>query len=139
MEEAGDYAWAFYLKHRAEIAKGKMEEADREAAREIYDYYNPSDRKDKNKVDVHGLTVREAIKAAEEALRDVQAAGGTQLTVVTGKGKHSESGKSSIRPAMREFFENQGLSVSRGENDGMLLIKLPKLRIRDEYQEYILS
>jgi hypothetical protein len=37
MEEAGDYAWAFYLKHRAEIAKGKMEEADREAAREIYD------------------------------------------------------------------------------------------------------
>jgi Domain of unknown function (DUF1771) len=37
MMEAGDTAWAFYLKHRAEIAKGKMEEADREAAREIYD------------------------------------------------------------------------------------------------------
>ena len=37
MVEEGDFAWAFYLKHRAEIAKGKMEEADREAAREIYD------------------------------------------------------------------------------------------------------
>ena len=37
MAEAGDFAWAFYLKHRSEIAKGKMEEADREAAREIYD------------------------------------------------------------------------------------------------------
>ena len=37
MVEEGDFAWAFYLKHRAEIAKGKMEEADREAATEIYD------------------------------------------------------------------------------------------------------
>jgi len=37
MAEEGDIAWAFYLKHRAEIAKGKIEEADREAAREIYD------------------------------------------------------------------------------------------------------
>lgn len=37
MVESGDFAWAFYLKHRSEIAKGKMEEADREAAREIYD------------------------------------------------------------------------------------------------------
>jgi len=37
MVEEGDSAWAFYLKHRAETAKGQMEEADREAAREIYD------------------------------------------------------------------------------------------------------
>ena len=37
MVEEGDFAWAFYLKHRAEISKGKMEGADREAAREIYD------------------------------------------------------------------------------------------------------
>lgn len=37
MVEEGDFAWAFYLKHRAEIAKGQMEEADREAAKEIYD------------------------------------------------------------------------------------------------------
>ena len=37
MVDTGDFAWAFYLKHRSDIAKGKMEEADREAAREIYD------------------------------------------------------------------------------------------------------
>lgn len=49
--------------------------------------------------------MREALKAADEALREVQAEGGTRLIVVTGKGKHSESGKPSIRPAMKEFFE----------------------------------
>ena len=122
MVEAGDFAWAFYLKHCAEIAKRKMEEADREAAREIYDCefkyhstnsvdrdndsdYNPDDRREMHKIDVHGLTVREALKAADEALADMQKIGGTHLTVVTGKGKHSESGKPSIRPAMKEFFE----------------------------------
>jgi len=126
MVEVGDFAWGFYLKHRAEIAKGKMEEADREAAREIYECeskshstgriksdnvlpfpsdYNPANRRERHKIDVHGLTVREALKAADEALRDVQADGGAHLTVVTGKGKHSESGKPSIRPAMKEFFE----------------------------------
>ena len=46
MVESADFAWAFYLKHRAETAKGKMEEADREAAREIYEcafkYHSPS-------------------------------------------------------------------------------------------------
>jgi hypothetical protein len=125
MVEEGDFAWAFYLKHRAENAKGQMEEADREAARDIYDCelkypltdsiasdmfylfsdYNPTGRREKNKIDVHGLTVREALKAADEALRDLQADGGTHLIVVTGKGKHSESGKPSIRPAMKEFFE----------------------------------
>jgi len=67
--------------------------------------YNPPNRREKSKIDVHGLTVREALKAADEALRDLQADGGTHLIVVTGKGKHSESGKPSIRPAMKEFFE----------------------------------
>ena len=67
--------------------------------------YNSPNRREKHKIDVHGLTVREALKAADEALRDIQADGGTHLTVVTGKGKHSESGKPSIRPAMKEFFE----------------------------------
>jgi hypothetical protein len=45
MVESADFAWAFYLKHRAETAKGKMEEADREAARDIFEcgfkYHSP--------------------------------------------------------------------------------------------------
>ena len=71
----------------------------------LFTDYNSPNRREKNKIDVHGLTVREAVKAADEAMRDLQADGGTHLIVVTGRGKHSESGKPSIRPAMREFFE----------------------------------
>ena len=53
-----------------------------------------------NTIDVHRLQVREAIRAAEKAIRDTLLNGGTTLRIIVGQGNHSLDGYPSLKPAL---------------------------------------
>lgn len=108
--------------------------------------YNPQERQDKTRIDVRGLQASEAIKFIDEALTDLQEAGGNVMTISLGRSKNTDgSGKGKIKPTIRQyaktcvllfsvypiysyFFGSQGINVRETEDGGHLILSLPTLR-----------
>lgn len=67
-------------------------------------------------VDLHGLTVKEALKIAEYLLQRES----WPLSLVTGKGKHSQSG-AKLRPAIYDFLRSRGVTF-RVESSNVFII-----------------
>ena len=59
-------------------------------------------------IDLHFLTVAEAVAVAKESVAEL----GAPLRIVTGKGMHSDGGRSVILPAVRAALVNDGWNVS---------------------------
>ncbi|KAG8759441.1 hypothetical protein FRC14_005921 [Serendipita sp. 396] len=125
----GDVARAFLLKHQAEMLKKSMMESDQEAARTIFEYYNPPGRRERAKVDLRGLQASEAIKYCDEALRELQDAGGNMLMITVGKGKNVDgNGKGKVKPTLRQYAKAQGIRVEEIEDGSVLVLTLPTLQ-----------
>lgn len=126
----GDAARAFLLKHQAESLKQSMMESDKEAARTIFEYYNPPSKREKYRIDLRGLSASEAVQYCDEALKDIQEADtGNVLTVTLGRGKNADgSGKGKVKPTLKQFAKQQGIFVRESEDGSTLVLSLPTLR-----------
>ena len=58
------------------------------------------DKKEKNAIDVHGLTVREALAFVEEYVNEWFSQSRRRLKIITGVGNHSQQGISKLYPAL---------------------------------------
>lgn len=77
-------------------------------------------------VDLHGVTVKDAVRIAQERVeiwweaegqewaRAGKAMGGRGLTIVTGVGRHSEGGKGKLGPAVGAMLVREGWKVEVG-------------------------
>jgi NEDD4-binding protein 2 len=66
-------------------------------------------------VDLHGLTVEEALDVAERALDSRPGPRGlapARIRFVTGRGLHSQGGAARIRPALLAYLQQRGCRFS---------------------------
>lgn len=78
-----------------------------------------------DELDLHGLYVDEAVEIVGERMREERRRGGTGVWVIVGKGNHSEGGVAKIKPAVEEFCQREGLSLTVDpKNSGRVWIAL---------------
>ncbi|CAL4144508.1 unnamed protein product [Meganyctiphanes norvegica] len=73
-------------------------------------------------LDLHGMTVLEARNVTQQFLRRNR---GVDVRVVTGRGLHSEGGRSKIRPVILKLLAEQRIKATQIHNGGCLQIKVP--------------
>ncbi|WFC97852.1 hypothetical protein MYAM1_000573 [Malassezia yamatoensis] len=79
---------------------------------------------DMERVDLHGLTVHEALTVVQQVLaRSSRSSGRTFLEIVTGRGVHSRHNVSVIRPAIVRYLQQQGYTIDSTSNPGVLYVK----------------
>ncbi|XP_074486214.1 NEDD4-binding protein 2 [Sebastes fasciatus] len=89
----------------------RMREANHRAAVQIFERVNAS-LLPNNVLDLHGLHVTEALEHLGQVLQDKttdceQGLCRPQLTVITGRGNHSQGGVARIRPAVIDYLTNK--------------------------------
>ncbi|KAM6346386.1 NEDD4-binding protein 2 isoform 3-T9 [Podargus strigoides] len=98
---------AFYA-HQGDLHEQKMKEANHAAAVQIFERVNTS-LLPMNVLDLHGLHVDEAVnylsRVLQEKSEEYQQTGGKPyLSVITGRGSHSQGGVARIRPAAIRYL-----------------------------------
>ncbi|NXK87787.1 N4BP2 protein, partial [Formicarius rufipectus] len=98
---------AFYA-HQGRLHEQKMKEANHAAAVQIFERVNTS-LLPMNVLDLHGLHVDEAVNQLSRVLQEKseehqQTGGKPYLTVITGRGNHSQGGVARIRPAAIRYL-----------------------------------
>ncbi|NXM86078.1 N4BP2 protein, partial [Oenanthe oenanthe] len=98
---------AFYA-HQGRLHEQKMKEANHAAAVQIFERVNSS-LLPMNVLDLHGLHVDEAVNQLSRVLQEKseeyqQTGGKPYLTVITGRGSHSQGGVARIRPAAIRYL-----------------------------------
>ncbi|KAI0030074.1 hypothetical protein K488DRAFT_28149, partial [Vararia minispora EC-137] len=63
-------------------------------------------------IDLHFLTVQEAVAIAKETLEELRCTADSPLQIITGRGKHSRQGKAVLLPAVRTALVEDGWTVS---------------------------
>lgn len=105
----------------------RMREANHRAAVQIFEQVNSS-LLPQNVLDLHGLHVEEARLHLEHVLLDKttewqQGLCRSQLTVITGRGNHSQGGVARIRPAVKEYLSSQGYRYTEPK-PGLVVVSL---------------
>ncbi|WFD01977.1 hypothetical protein MOBT1_000660 [Malassezia obtusa] len=86
--------------------------------------YTGSYDSDLERIDLHGLTVHEALTVVQRKLQRSSAAPGRAfLEIVTGRGVHSRHNVSVIRPAIVRYLNQRGYTVDSTSNPGVLYVK----------------
>ncbi|XP_077380994.1 NEDD4-binding protein 2 [Festucalex cinctus] len=102
---------ASYYAQQGQLHGKRMHEANHRAAVHIFERVNSS-LLPKNILDLHGLHVAEALDHLSRILHDKtadceQGLCGPQLSVITGRGNHSQGGVARIRPAVMNYLNNK--------------------------------
>jgi len=124
---SGDGAAAKELAAKGKCAGDMMRKLNAEAKHKIFNEKNANISRDNlQEIDLHGLTVNEALDVMQNHFKVVQEMGrACSVRVITGAGKHSEGGKAKIKPAAKEWLERMGLSftVGYGQIDVHVLLR----------------
>jgi Smr domain len=72
-------------------------------------------------VDLHGLTVEQALEVVEVKLSQRPAG---RLRFITGRGNNSSGGKSVLRPRLENYFARLGVPCTIDETGGALIVRL---------------
>eukprot|EP00918_Siedleckia_nematoides_P025367 GHVU01054769.1.p1 GENE.GHVU01054769.1~~GHVU01054769.1.p1 ORF type:complete len:241 (+),score=48.45 GHVU01054769.1:55-777(+) len=125
-EEAGkffdsDKAKAAALRDEAKQAGLKMEEANKNAAKEIFCQNNP-DIQGTGKVDLHGLFVEEAVAFTRVEVAAAKERNENQIEVMAGAGHHSKT-SALIQPRIREVLQEMNASFSE-PSPGAFMVSL---------------
>ncbi|GAB0489968.1 hypothetical protein MMPV_001195 [Pyropia vietnamensis] len=101
--ERGDRAEAHRLSVASKAAAARADAATAAAASAIYEAANAG--RGRHEVDLHGLTMREAVSVATRRLNALQQ--GERVRLITGAGHHSGPGGPKIRPAVEELLRTR--------------------------------
>ncbi|XP_072108934.1 NEDD4-binding protein 2 isoform X1 [Mobula birostris] len=120
-------AVATYYAQQGHLHGEKMKEANHRAALNIFKQVNAS-LLPKNVLDLHGLHVAEALQYLEEVLfqkiNEYQQKGGkAYLSVITGRGRHSQGGVARIKPVVIDYLKRQNFRFTEPQQ-GVVKIKL---------------
>ncbi|XP_051897923.1 NEDD4-binding protein 2 [Pristis pectinata] len=120
-------AVATYYAQQGHLHGEKMKEANHRAAIKIFKQVNAS-LLPQNVLDLHGLHVDEALQCLEEVLfqkiNEYQQRGGkSYLSVITGRGRHSQGGVARIKPVVIDYLKRQNFRFMEPQQ-GVVKIKL---------------
>jgi DNA-nicking Smr family endonuclease len=116
----GDKAAAAELSAKGHEEGEVVARLNARAAAAIYRRRNPETKKGADRIDLHGLFVKEAVSYLERRLdaRRVEARGGTAMVeVITGAGRHSQGHVAKIRAAVLALLKRKRLRYEP-ENEG---------------------
>ncbi|KAK0537461.1 hypothetical protein OC834_000803 [Tilletia horrida] len=120
---AGDGARASALSKEGHEHKARMEDLNRQASEWIFKANNADEGEDT--IDLHGLTVHEALERTEAFVQDSRRKGRTQIRVITGKGIHSRDHVAKIKPAIARMMQEQNISAHVDpRNAGVIIVDL---------------
>ncbi|XP_077984054.1 uncharacterized protein LOC144438768 [Glandiceps talaboti] len=104
---------AIMYSQQGHMHTAKLWEANKRASEKIFRYKN-TNLLEQNILDLHGLHVDEALDALELTIADKEAERvtphrryRTHLTVVTGRGTHSQGGKARLRPKVIDWLKRK--------------------------------
>ncbi|XP_060511174.2 NEDD4-binding protein 2 isoform X1 [Panthera onca] len=108
---------ATFYAQQGSLHEQKMKEANHLAAVEIFEKVNAS-LLPQNVLDLHGLHVDEAIEHLMTVLQQKteefkQNGGKSYLSVITGRGNHSQGGVARIKPAVIKYLTSHGFREQR--------------------------
>ncbi|KAE8225754.1 hypothetical protein CF319_g1539 [Tilletia indica] len=127
---SGDGARASALSKEGHEHKARMEDLNRQASEWIFKANNADESE--GTIDLHGLTVKEAIERTENYVRDARRQGRSQIRVVTGKGLHSRDHVAKIKPAIAKLMQDENLSAQVDpRNAGVIIVDLTGSGSRD--------
>ncbi|XP_045074871.1 NEDD4-binding protein 2 [Coregonus clupeaformis] len=118
---------ASYYAQQGHLHSQKMREANHRAAVQIFERVNSS-LLPQNVLDLHGLHVEEALLHLSQVLEKKttewqQGVCRSQLSVITGRGNHSQGGVARIRPAVIDYLNTQHYRFTEPK-PGLLLVCL---------------
>uniref|UniRef100_A0A667WKJ6 NEDD4 binding protein 2 n=1 Tax=Myripristis murdjan TaxID=586833 RepID=A0A667WKJ6_9TELE len=118
---------ASYYAQQGHLHGQRMREANHRAAAQIFERVNSS-LLPKNILDLHGLHVDEALEHLDQVLEDKtaeyeQGLCRPQLSVITGRGNHSQGGVARIRPAVIDYLTNKHYRFTEPK-PGLVLVSL---------------
>jgi len=120
---SGDGARASQLSKEGHEHKARMEDLNKQASEWIFKANNADENEDT--IDLHGLTVHEAIDRTEAFVQDARRRNRTQIRVITGKGLHSRDHVAKIKPAIAKLMQDENISAHVDpRNAGVIIVDL---------------
>jgi len=118
-----DGALAKSLSDEGKAHKVEMERLNQEASNWIFTQNNNG--RQPGEVDLHGLSVREAIDRSDEAIQAAKQRGDSQLRLIVGKGLHSRDHVAKLKPAIEELMQKHQLAAELDpQNAGVLIVRI---------------
>ncbi|KAI0093425.1 hypothetical protein BDY19DRAFT_882495 [Irpex rosettiformis] len=121
--QRGDGALAKELSLQSKAKRGELERLNQENAEWLFRENN----KDRpvNEIDLHGMTVDQAIEFSERAIQSARQRGDSEIHIIVGKGLHSAGGIPKIKPAIEALMvKYQLIAELDPNNSGVLIVSL---------------
>ena len=119
----GDGGRAKQLSNEGHQHKLNMERLNKQAADWIFMANNEDSPQ--GTVDLHGLYTSEALERVEQAVRQGQAQGWSEMRIIVGKGLHSKDHRQHIAPAVEKMMRDYRLEAHLDpRNAGVLVVNL---------------
>lgn len=120
--KAGNHQEAKSFSQQAKDTFAQADAVARQAADLTFRLHN--ERQPADTVDLHGLTVREALERVDKRLQEDKARGADHVVLIVGAGRHSQGGLAKIKPAVEDLLVRHKANFTLGEpNEGCITVR----------------